>query len=218
MFKSLARFILSEDIIKDKRTIASLQQEVFTLRQKINQHNHEIIQTEKSSIPFTSRKTTKFLHSYSKNLIKQVSNEMDIDYNLILAIANHESSLNPFAVRIEPHLLKQEWFINVLHKHKHDINDLWTTYSFGLMQILYVNILDQEWTIQPYLYNRDYIPQLLIGESKFTLGCGIKHLKGLLGRYTLEESLSAYNAGIPTSRNYDTYVKPIIERSHNARS
>ena len=148
--------------------------------------------------------TLDMLKQRSIKLIQATAKQHDVDANLIQAICEKESALYPFAIRAERGLIKQKWYRDCMIKHRFNPDDVINTCSLGLMQILYVNIIDARYEVRN--------PEELVGYPTYTLKCAIDHLKGLLDRYRLEDALSAYNAGRPWLGNRDTYVRPIMKR------
>lgn len=149
---------------------------------------------------YISKATSEFQKQYAIDLISGYGR----DAILIRAIAEKESQLYPFALRVEPGLKQQQWYRDQMSKHNRDPENLWNTASYGLMQILYATALDYDTTLG--------MSQYLTGYPELTLFLAVTHLKKLMSRYDLPDAISAYNWGSPTDRNRANYVEPILRR------
>lgn len=73
--------------------------------------------------------------------------------------------------------------------------------SWGLAQVMGA-------VAREHGFKGGYFPELCDPEVGLEYACRL--LAKLLARYELPEALSAYNAGRPTSANWDKYVQPIL--------
>jgi hypothetical protein len=155
-------------------------------------------------IPYRSVATKSFLRVYSLGLIKSVAVVVDIDARLLQAVAEKESDLFPFAVRVEPHLPRQAWYRSAMSNGGFDPDNLWNAASYGLMQILFVTAREQV----------DISNSLkLLADPTLALRAGAIYLQSLMRKYrAVGDALSAYNAGTPTGMNRESYVNPILDR------
>lgn len=154
-------------------------------------------------LPYRSIATRNFLKAYSLGLIKVVSVEREIDAALVQAIAEKESGLFPFAVRVEPQLCRAGWYRSFMRSKGFDPDNLWNAASYGLLQVLFSTALE---------YVDVKHPLDMLANPKLALEAGVLHLQSLMRRYPLGSAISAYNAGTPTEKNRENYVKPVMER------
>lgn len=186
----------------------NLKSEIASLQVKIEKlERTQTIVVSSPDLPYTATATRRFLEEFSIGLIHDVAAKMKIDALLVRAVAEKESNLHPFAVRVELHLKKQRWFRIAMAQAEQDVNNTWNTASYGLIQILYATALD-------YVPNPKVVFALDLMDPKISLEYGILHLRRQLERYSddVPKALSAYNAGHATSKNKVAYVKPIMER------
>jgi len=152
-------------------------------------------------ISIESLATRQFVERESIDLIRRISAKLKVDHIVIHAIAIKESSLRPFAVRVETKLPSYKWYRDAINKVGLDPNNLWNTASYGLLQVLFATALDYIKLKSPF--------ELLVPEVG--LRAGILHFKKLSQKYSFEDALSAYNYGYPTPKNRDVYVEKIKE-------
>jgi len=178
--------------------------EITTLTAQLKAY-HKSIATHK---PYTSKNTELLLLKEAHKLIKRVSNDYQIDACLIEAISEHESSMRMFALRYESHLKDNIYFREHMDEHGKDPDLPWHSCSYGLMQILYWNM------VAKLPASIKALPAYeLVGMPDLTLQLAVEHFKELLTKYRdIEEAVSAYNAGEPTHKNYKNYVKPIVDK------
>lgn len=73
--------------------------------------------------------------------------------------------------------------------------------SWGLMQVMGA-------VAREHGFLGTFFPELCVPHVGLEFGCRL--LEKLLSRYDEADALSAYNAGRPTTDNYDKYVRPIL--------
>jgi soluble lytic murein transglycosylase-like protein len=150
-----------------------------------------------------SHETWNALQAEVREMRTEIAAVYSIDGVLLEAIMEQESGQYPYALRVENGLLRQGWFLRACRQWGLDADDWRMRTSIGLMQILTVNCYAQgfrgSW-------------EVLFGDYRLSLDYACRHWMGLLRRYALEDALSAYNAGSPTSANRRSYVAPILTR------
>lgn len=133
----------------------------------------------------------------------------NIPQSLLEAIIKVESAMNPFAIRIEPHLKKVNWYKRALYGIE-NIRD-YHYCSFGLMQIMFATARAIGFRGKAFeLMNPDT-----------NIKYGAKFLKGLLKRYkgnlnSVEDAISAYNQG--NNRFYDINKNGIKDKDEKYRN
>jgi len=134
------------------------------------------------------------------------------------AIIMQESAGDPSACRYEPGFFDR--YINGVNasllggvwplRSSDSTERIGRATSWGLMQIM-------GQTARELGFEAPFFP-LLCSQAGLGVDYGARHLKALLGRYGLEDALSAYNAGVPTTLNRASYVAPILARMKGASS
>jgi soluble lytic murein transglycosylase-like protein len=124
-----------------------------------------------------------------KILIRSAAIHEGIDANLFEAICTVESSLDPKALRYEPHYRwttqPREWASKM--RLSVETETMLQSCSYGLCQIMGSIMREQG-------FNGDL--QTLLVQPEKILTAGAKHLKKFLTRYGNEEAaIAAYNAG-----------------------
>lgn len=188
---------------EQKEQIARLSQRTEDLERQVRALEARRPVVEGPVLPYRSLATKNFLNAYSLGLIKVVSVEREIDAALVQAIAEKESDLFPFAVRVEPQLCRAGWYRSFMRGKGFDPDNLWNAASYGLLQVLFSTALE---------YVDVKHPLDMLADPKLALEAGVLYLESLMRRYPLASTISAYNAGISTEKNRESYVKPVMER------
>lgn len=155
---------------------------------------------------FMSNSTRKMLEEFRDQAIKKYSAKYKLEIPLIRAIIQKESEGDYFAIRMEAHLKKANWFRKTLTGIKY-VED-YHYCSFGLMQILFGTARYNGYTGKPFgLLNPDK-----------TIKYGCKFLRKCIRRYkgNISDGVAAYNQG--NNRFYDLNrngIKDTNERYHN---
>jgi len=135
--------------------------------------------------------------------VRRAAQRLGVDEHLALAVAQTESALYPFAIRIEPGLESLGWFRSACEKHGHSPEAWRSQTSVGPLQILLVNCWEQGWAagLDPLI---TCVPMSVL--------YGVEHLRTQLRRYDgdVADAVSAYNAGHATQHNRSAYVEPTL--------
>lgn len=131
-------------------------------------------------------------------LIVSVSEQNQLDPDLVRAIAQVESSYNPWAMRFEP-----AWRYFYFPREHADrlmitaqTEEMMQATSWGLMQVMGSVARELGFDLE--------LPRLCIPEMGLNYGC--KKLKKLFARYQYEEDvIAAYNAGSPRKEKSGMY-------------
>lgn len=131
---------------------------------------------------------------------------------ILRAMAVQESGLNPWAGRFERAF--QEHYINSRMRSdlpglwprgvSEETERVWRSTSWGLLQVM-GQVARELGFVGPFL------SQLTDPETGIEFGA--RQLAAKLKKYpVLADALSAYNSGVPTAANRDSYVAPILAR------
>ena len=124
----------------------------------------------------------------TNDIDEQISNwsvYYNLDENVVRAIIQTESSFQPWAIRLEPHLKKTNWYIKAVPA-RHRSND-YAYCSMGLMQVMYgIAVADHDFAGEPM--------DLMAPSNAIQYGC--KHLAWMKKRFPDGyDYISAYNQG-----------------------
>lgn len=144
------------------------------------------------------------IQSELEKLAREAASWYGLPPALVCAFCKVESSWNPLAFRYE-HAFKLRYIekLNVAGSMavSADSEKMGRATSWGLMQIMGQKARE-------YGYKEPFLTGLLDPVTNLKLGCRI--LYDLTRKYhTLEEAISAYNAGSPTDKN-KTYVDKVL--------
>lgn len=124
-----------------------------------------------------------------RNLATQAAEEHGIDPALVMAICEHESNWNPYAIRYEPAFFKR--YIHPAHPDVPSTMEMMDAVSFGLMQIM--GETAQELGFVPKF--PDWQNKLCDPATGIEYGC--RKLAKCMARFSgdVKLSLLAYNGG-----------------------
>lgn len=138
-------------------------------------------------------------HDELTALIKSAAVKRSLPWELVYAICQVESSLNPLATRYEPHF---RWLVGdneaMSPSERHDQMTSW-----GLMQVM--------GSVARELGHTGPLPDLLIPSTGLFYGC--LHLRRFRAKYDIwPDVIAAYNAGSP--RRVAGSVGPYVNQSY----
>jgi soluble lytic murein transglycosylase-like protein len=139
-------------------------------------------------------------------IAQRIARDHDLDPALVCAICHQESSWRPWAIRYEP---GYRWLFRLggslpRHGASEATERAQQMTSWGLMQVMGA-VAREHGCEEPFL--------TVLCDPAVGIEHGCRHLVQLTRRYGdqgLEAVISAYNAGRPTERNREHYVKPVL--------
>jgi len=163
-----------------------------------------------------------------KDEIVQISTDLGVSPQLVLAIAQVESNLNLFAYRFEP-LYRYVWNCkkDKPFRKLSRVEAVCVRHPEGFSSLY--GSKDSEWVFQKTSWGAMQVMGAVARENGYRgelsklcsmegVRYGIIHLRNYLRRYSLDDAISSYNAGSPrkvagkyANQNYVNKVKTIME-------
>ncbi|MEM5806848.1 MAG: transglycosylase SLT domain-containing protein [candidate division WOR-3 bacterium] len=144
---------------------------------------------------YVSLETEDMLKKHTIEILNEIRNEDEELEKLIKAIIEVETAHYHFAIRYEPQLKKQDWYLKLLNKEEQQ-NDF-AYCSYGLTQILY--------GIAKYYGYSEAITNLFY--PKNCIKYSFLYLKDLFKRYkNIKDVIASYNSGIPKKNENNEYI------------
>lgn len=152
-----------------------------------------------SKIVYISNYTLNDMNRIMHNAIEKYAKEYDIPVSLVYAIIHSESGkADPLtSPRYEPDLLSRGWAMRVINEHDLDFNDTFISYSFGVMQVLYLNAVHNGFKGHPFELQN---PATNVKYGCMYLGKLKRRFKN--SKHYFTDIISAYNQG--GNQFYDT--------------
>jgi soluble lytic murein transglycosylase-like protein len=147
-----------------------------------------------------------FLKPDILGLVDVAAKKNALDFWTLVAQVEKESSGNPNAIRLEPNF---KWFYPKGVFLAGDELEFQRT-SWGLLQIMGATARELGYTVPA----TPWPSGPLKADAVAALDLGCRYMASKIQRWgNIHDALSAYNAGSPTTKNFPTYVQPILDRA-----